>query len=686
MGGMVNEAGHFPEICKKSIQAMAADMQGAIPREFFDRFDANALRSMTSKELEAAGRLTQPLYAGPLDTRYRTISWDQAMTRLSDKLGGTSPERSLFYFSGRSSNEAGFLLQLLARVYGTNNVNNCSFYCHQASGVGLSSVTGSGTATLVLEDLEALGENDVVMIIGANPASNHPRLMTTLMRFKRRGGKVVVINPLKELGLVKFRVPSDVRSLLFGSKIADEYVQPHIGGDIAFLSGVAKAVVASGAIDESFVNNHTDGWDDCRSHLESLNWPELEAESGVSRDTVERVAALYASAPNAVFCWAMGITHHSHGVENVQTIANLAMVRGMLGRPGAGLLPLRGHSNVQGIGSMGVTPKLKSQIFDRLEETLSVDLPKSKGLDTLESMLAAEAGDIDFALCLGGNLYGSNPDSRFASRALGAIDMVVYLSTTLNTGHVWGQGEETIILPVLARDEEPQATTQESMFNFVRLSEGGEVRHENLRSEVEVIADLGSRVLGTNGPIDWESMRIHRDIRQMISRIIPGYGQIGSIDETGEEFQIEGRTFHEPEFRTDTGRAKFHTIELPGLSGVGAELRLMTVRSEGQFNTVVYEDEDVYRGQDRRDVIMMSREDMRQRRLDADQRVDVRSATGVVANVLVRPIEIRSGNAVMYYPEANVLIPKTADPRSKTPAFKNTVVTVSATNQALAVS
>ena len=684
MGGMVNESGHFPEVCKKSIQAMTADMQGAIPEGYFDTFDLNALKGLSSKDLEASGRITRPLYAGPLDTRYRPISWDEAMTRVGKRLSATEPERSLFYFSGRSSNEAGFLLQLLARLYGTNNVNNCSFYCHQASGVGLSSVTGSGTATVVLEDIESLGTNDVVMIIGANPASNHPRLMTTLMHFKRRGGKVVVVNPLKELGLVRFKVPSNLRSMIFGSRIADEYVQPHIGGDIAFLSGVAKAVIDMGGVADRFVSDHSEGWESYRAHIESLEWERIEKESGVPRSTMERIGALYAGAPSAIFCWAMGITHHEHGVGNVQAIANLAMVRGMLGRPGAGLLPLRGHSNVQGMGSMGVTPQLKAEIFARLEADFGLELPTTPGLDTLGSMLRAADGGIDFALCLGGNLYGSNPDADFASRSLGSIGMVVYLSTTLNTGHAFGRGKETVILPVLARDEEQQPTTQESMFNYVRLSDGGEARHSGPRSEVEVIADLAQRVVGT-GPVDWEAMRAHRNIRKAIARIIPGYGKIGEIDRTREEFQIEGRTLHEPRFGTESGRARFHNVEIPQLPAVPNQLRLMTVRSEGQFNTVVYEDHDLYRGQDRRDIIMLCREDIAEMGLAIDQRVTVRSVTGVIANVVVREVDIRPGNAVMYYPEANVIIPKTADSRSRTPAFKNTAITVVPQDQALAV-
>ncbi len=673
-GGMVNEKGRFPEVCKKSIQAMAADMQGGLHPHFVDDFDLEKLRGFSSRELEAAGRLTEPFYAGPLDRNYRKISWDEALRRITDKLNQTDPDESFFYFSGRSSNEAGFLLQLFARLYGTNNVNNCSYYCHQASGVGLSSVTGSGTATVVLEDID---QCDLLFLIGANPASNHPRLMRNIIELRRRGGKVIVINPLRELGLVRFKVPSDVRSLLFGSKIADVYVQPHIGGDIAFLVGVAKAVIEQGKVDDEFVDQYTDGWEAFKQHVESLSWETILDRSGVDRVTIDEVAQIYAASKRTIFCWAMGITHHAHGVENVQMIANLAMTRGMLGRPGCGLLPLRGHSNVQGMGSMGVTPKLKEAVFNRLQDTLNVQLPTTPGMDTLGSILAAEEDGIRFAWCLGGNLYGSNPDSTFAARALSKIDMVLYLSTTLNTGHARGRGRETIILPVLARDEEPQSTTQESMFSYVRLSDGGEARLAGPRSEVQVVADIAQRVLGSDGPIDWEAMRRHGTIRQAIAKIIPGYEKIGEIDETKEEFYIEGRTFHEPKFATDTGRAKFNVVDLPVLRGNGeGELRLMTVRSEGQFNTVVYEEEDIYRGQERRDVVMLHATDIERMNLRVDQRVTVRSDCGAILNLLVRSIEICPGNAVMYYPESNVLIPKVADPKSKTPAFKNTVVRI----------
>ena len=672
-GGMVNETGGFPEVCKKSLQAMVADMQPAITSDNWQQYSIDQLKQLSPRELEAMGRLIRPVRHQQGDAHFQEISWDKAFDAIVAKLKATSADQTFWYFSGRSSNEAGFLLQLLARVYGTNNVNNCSYYCHQASGVGLQSSIGSGTATIVLQDLE---QADTVFLIGGNPASNHPRLMTSLMQVRRRGGKVIVINPVRETGLIKFRIPSDVRSLLFGSKIATHYVQPHIGGDLAMLWGLAKALRHEEAIDLSFLQQYCSGTEPWLHAVDALTWEEIEKKSGVPRSEIESIAAVYAQSKNTVFAWTMGITHHAHGVSNVQAIAALAMCRGMIGRPGCGLMPIRGHSNVQGIGSVGVTPKLKDKIFQSLTDSFGVVLPTSDGKDTLACMEAARCGEIKFACCLGGNLYGSNPDSVFASAALANIDLSVMLSTTINTGHVHGLSRETIILPVLARDEEPQPTTQESMFNYVRLSDGGPRRLPGPRSEVEVIATIGERLLPDAQGIDWQASRQTATIRHWIGAVVPGYEKIGQIDESKQEFQIGGRTFHEPTFPTADGRAVLHVHELPDLKGTGEhELRLMTVRSEGQFNTVVYEEEDLYRNQDRRDVILMHPDDLQRLELAHDQLVTVRSDTGILPGIRARAFDaIRTGNALMYYPESNVLVARQADPKSKTPAFKGVVV------------
>ena len=676
-GGMVNEKGSFPEVCKKSLQAMVADMQPAIDPNFWQEHSVDSLQQLSPRELEHLGRLIHPIRYTRGATHFQTITWQEAFESITAKLKATEADKSFWYFSGRSSNEAGFLLQLMARVYGTNNVNNCSYYCHQASGVGLQSSIGSGTATVVLDDLE---KSDCVFLIGGNPASNHPRLMTSLMHVRRRGGQVVVINPVRETGLVNFRVPSDPISLLMGTKIASHYHQPHIGGDLALLWGIAKAIKQLDAIDHDYLNEHCHDVDDWLNHVETLRWEEIETKSGIPRSEIESIAKVYAESKNCVFAWTMGITHHAHGVQNVQAVANLALARGMVGRPNCGLMPIRGHSNVQGIGSVGVTPKLKTQIFDSLQQKFDLRLPTSEGKDTLACMEAANKFEIKVGFCLGGNLYGSNPDSTFTAEALSRLEMNVMLSTTMNTGHVNGLAADTIILPVLARDEEPEPTTQESMFNFVRLSDGGPRRLPGPRSEIEVIAEIAERLLPGASGIDWNQFRKTETIRSWIGSVVPGYEKIAEIATSKEEFQIKGRTFHEPHFSTDDGRANLHVHSLPPLKGTAEqELRLMTVRSEGQFNTVVYEEEDLYRNQDRRDVVLMHPDDLVRLGLEHDQVVTVTSETGELPNILARGFHaIRPGNALMYYPESNVLVSRYADPDSKTPAFKGVVIKIQA--------
>ncbi len=681
-GGMVNELGLFPEVCKKSLQAMVADMQGAIRSDFWHRYQVRELQQLTPRELESCGRLVEPLLYSRDTGRYTPIQWEDALGRIAEKLRTTQPDETFWYFSGRSSNEAGFLLQLFARLYGTNNVNNCSYYCHQASGVGLTTVTGSGTATIELADLE---HADLVFVIGGNPASNHPRLMRTLMSVRRRGGGVIVINPIRETGLVRFGVPSDWRSLLFGSAISSSYVQPHIGGDLALLTGAAKYVLESKAHDEDFLTTHCLGWSELQQRLETITWDEIVAKSGVSLNEIHGIAERYAAAKNVVFSWTMGITHHAHGVQNVQAIGNLALLRGMIGRTGCGLLPIRGHSNVQGIGSMGVTPQLKDVVLERLQNHFGVELPTTPGRDTMSCVTGAANGELRVGFCLGGNLYGSNPDATFAAESLHQLDLLVYLSTTLNTGHVYGLARETIILPVLARDEEPQPTTQESMFNYVRLSDGGLRRHDGPRSEVDIIATIAERVFRSSSPlslspspIDWSAMHNTATIRQAVAQIVPGFEKLADIDNTQQEFHISGRTFHQPRFATPDGRARLHVHELPDLLGTAeGEIRVMTIRSEGQFNTVVYEEEDVYRNVDRRDVILLHPDDLSRFGLHDGERVTVSGPAGKMHGIRVTEFSsIKPGNAAMYYPEANRLVSRTLDPQSKTPAFKCVVVRI----------
>ncbi|HEU4951374.1 MAG TPA: FdhF/YdeP family oxidoreductase [Holophagaceae bacterium] len=667
-GGMVNEAGHFPEVCKKSVQAQAGDMQAAIPERFFRSTPIAKLAFMSPRQLEELGRLAFPLIAEPGDTHFRRISWDEALDRTAQAFKGCAPDQAFVYSSGRGSNEAAFLLQLLARAYGTPNIHNCSYYCHQASGVALQQVYGSGTASITLDDLD---QADLALVIGANPASNHPRLITQLVKLRRRGGQVLVVNPLKELGLVRFRVPSLVTSLLFGSKISDQYLQPHIGGDLALLKALLKGVLERGGADEAFIAAHTTGWEAVKADVDATSWDTLVAASGVPREALDEAVTRLLKAKRGIFMWAMGLTHHTHGVDNILALSNLALALGWLGREGCGLLPIRGHSNVQGVGSMGVAPGLKAAFAEKLKDLYGIpDL--GPGQDTYASMQAAHAGGIRASLQLGGNLFGSNPDRDWAATALQRIPFTAMVSTKLNEGHLHGRGQTTVILPALARDEEPEATSQESMFNLVRLSEGGEPFPEGeLRSEVAILADLAERILPA-GRFDWSRLRNHAALREEIARAVPGYSEAAS----GKEFQVAGRTFHTPAFATPDGRAHFAVTPLPEPRPEG-ELRMMTLRSEGQFNTVVYEEEDLYRGVDRRDAILMAAEDAARLGLSEGQKVRVASETGAMA-VHVALVDIRPGNCAMYYPEANALVPAHLDPRSKTPAFKAVPVRVEA--------
>ena len=687
-GGMVNEAGHFPEVCKKSFQAMVADMQGGVTPSFFETYSLPQLRAFSPHQMEHAGRLVQPVILEKGSQHYRPIDWAEAMERIAMKLMATKPAESFFYFSGRSSNEAGFLLQLLARLYGTNHVNNCSYYCHQASGVGLTSVIGTSAGTIALDDME---NADCVFLIGGNPASNHPRMMRTLMMVRRRGGKVIVVNPIVETGLVNFSVPSDPWALVFGAEIASSYVQPHVGGDLALVYGLMKRLRELHAerpraddpiVDEAFLATHCRGWPELAARLDALSWDEIVAKSGVAKGEIDSMAEHYAASKRAVFAWTMGITHHLHGAATVQAIAALALMRRMVGRPGAGLQPIRGHSNIQGMGTVGVTPTLKQAIFDRLQKHYGVTLPTMKGYDTLECLDAADRGEMRFAVCLGGNLYGSSPDATYARRSMGKIDTVVYLSTSLNTGHAWGTGgEETIILPVLARDEEPEPSTQESMFSYIRLSDGGKPRHVGPRAEVEIIADLATRVLGEGGPVNWRDMSHTSTIRTAIAAIVPGLEQIAEIDRTKKEFSIPGRALDRPGFPTADGKAALVVHDLPPAP---EGLTLMTIRSEGQFNTVVYEEEDLYRNQTRRDIVLIHPDDVRQHGLTDGGRCRIASAAGEMRGQIVAAFDqIRPGCVAMYYPESNLLVPKAADPLSRTPAYKSVAVTIAADDKAV---
>ena len=401
MGGMTNELGEFPSVCNKSIQAQSSDTQAAIPDEIFD-LSINEFAKLSGYELEHLGRLNTPLYKKAKANHYQPVSWEFALKHASQRFSSIPPERSFFYSSGRASNEAGFILQLLARLYGTNNVNNCSYYCHQATSVALGTTIGSGTSTIKLEDL---ADCDLIFVIGANPASNHPRFIYNLTKCRSRGGRVVIINPAIEPGLVKFSLPKSPKSLIAGgTEVASDYIQPRIGTDMTVLKGIAKAIIEAEKHDQSFIDANTNGFESFAQDVANTSWEEITSLCGVDQDSIETIATHYANADKVVFAWGMGMTHHLNGVDNIEYIVNIALLRGMLGKQNAGLLPLRGHSNVQGIGTVGVKPELADTVLNNMINTLGITVPETEGLDTMGAMQRAYSGMIDAALIIGGQL------------------------------------------------------------------------------------------------------------------------------------------------------------------------------------------------------------------------------------------------------------------------------------------
>jgi molybdopterin-dependent oxidoreductase alpha subunit len=672
-GGMTNELGEFPSVCNKSIQAQSTDMQPAIP-EVVLQHPLSDFAELDGHDLEHLGRLNNPIYKAKGEDRYRVVDWEFALAKAAERLRITVPDRAMFYSSGRSSNEAGFLFQLFARAFGTNNVNNCSYYCHQATSVGLGTTIGTGTATVELADLEKC---DLIIVIGANPASNHPRFIHKLKDCRDRGGRVIVINPAREAGLMRFAIPKSPRSLLRGGDwIASEYIQPRIGGDPALLKGVAKAIVEGGLEDRKFVEAYTTGYEAFEADLRSASWAVIEQSSGLDQQNIVKLAETITQSQDAVFAWGMGITHHTHGSDTVEAIASLALLTGHLGRPGAGLLPLRGHSNVQGIGTIGVKPVLSAEVFAAIERSFDIELPTAKGYDTFAGIEAAHAGKLDAAIMMGGNLLEATPNRQFAREALGRVDFRLFLTTTLNRGHVEGvEDGEVIVLPVTARDEEWEPTTQESMFNFVRLSDGGINRLDNVRPEVAILADLASRVL-PDCPIDFAAFARHSRIREAIAEIIPGMAQLVDIEVAKREFHVAGRLLHTPHFNTPDGKGHFVVRPLPTLPQAG--LMLTTVRSEGQFNSIIYEVTDSYRGGAGRMTAMMHPDDIAAAGFADGDRVCLVSDNGRMSGVTLKNYDVSRGSVIAYFPEANILVGNAVDPRSRTPAFKATPVRIEA--------
>ncbi|MEP0801196.1 FdhF/YdeP family oxidoreductase [Funiculus sociatus] len=686
-GGFANELGETMQRCAKSVEAISAELQPAVSTHFFDRHSIAELQQLTSLEADRLGRLSFPVILREGKSHYERISWDE-IYEISEAGFRKSPERVASYSSGRSSNEAAYLLQLMMRSLGSNHLADCSDLCHVPSTVGLKKMFGSGTSMVSLDSLK---KADCVVLIGSNAPANHPRLMNELIELRDRGGKVIVVNPVIEVGLVKFASPAfPLKSLFTGSEISSLYLQPIPGSDVALFIGIQKALIERNLIQTDYLCAHAEGWEAVVDYAGSISWEAIAQTCGVSQPEIEVAAEIIASSKGVVFAWAMGATQQENGVDNIYAIANTALLTGNAGKDGGGTMPIRGHSNVQGFGSMGVTVQLKKEIQEALEKLLGRSLNRNPGYRARDLIDAADAGKVDTLICLGGNLYAANPDLMQAKRALGNIETIIYLATKPNLGHFHGLAQKnTIIIPVFNRFENPHQTTTESGNNFVRLNDVGKthLKDADLISEVEFLTQLAHLILGSD-PVDWRQLQDTKYVRQLIAKTIPGFEQMAAIDETQEEFTIAGRIFKEPKFATPSGKANMFVTPLPKLhlpeakefgvpeSTQSIVLALMTGRSYSQHNTVVYKPGDKYRGMLHRNCILMNSSDAKQAGWQEHQRVTVQGDAGKLENVEIIFGAVRQGAAMMFYPEVNVIFKARIDKQSGIPAFKRVPVVV----------
>jgi molybdopterin-dependent oxidoreductase alpha subunit len=681
------------EFCENGAKAVAHEATTRLAdRAFFARTPLSELRAQTGRWLEQQGRIAEPMLRRKGADRYEPVTWEDAFAHAGGALRALdSPNRAAFYTSGRASNEAAFLWQLFVRRFGTNNLPDCSNMCHESSGTGLSEMIGVGKGTVSLADFESA---DLILVIGQNPGTNHPRMLTTLEAAARRGAAIVSINPLRERGLVRFSHPQHpIRMLRGGTPLASRFVRVRVGGDVALLKGVMKELLALEAerpgavLDADFIARHTTGFDAFRKALVAEPWDALAAESGIDRAEMRALAELYAGAERTIACWAMGLTQHRFGVDNVQEVMNLLLLRGNVGKPGAGPCPVRGHSNVQGDRTMGIWERPPAAFLDRLGAEFAFAPPREPGWNTVEALEAMATGAGRVFLALGGNLAAAAPDTEFAEAAIDRCALTVHVATKLNRTHLLG--EESLLLPCLGRTERdvtpsgPQFVTVEDSMSAVHRSQGWlDPVSPALRSEPAIVAGLARATLGAEDATPWEALAADYDrVRDRIERVVPGFADFNRRVRAGAGFVLPSGA-RTRAFDTPSGRAAFREIPLPRLPLEPGQLVLMTIRSHDQFNTTVYGDDDRYRGVkgDRR-VVFLHADDLRERGLADGDRIDVTSwfegETRALRGFRARAYDIPRGCAAAYFPEANPLVSVRAFAHgSHTPAYKSVAITI----------
>lgn len=686
------------EFCENGAKALATEItRKRVDPAFFLEHSVTDLASMSDFELNDAGRITHPMLLDADATHYREIEWEDAFRLIGDELGScATPDEAAFYTSGRTSNEAAFLYQLFAREFGTNNLPDCSNMCHESSGAAMNQTLGVGKGTVSLEEIET---TDCLMIMGQNPGTNHPRMLTSLEKMVRRGGTIISVNPLFETGLRAFAHPQKPSGLLgAATPLAKLHVPVRINGDLAFLKGMLKCALEAEALnpgtvaDQTFIREHTDGFESMKASVQSVSWAEIEAGSGVQESLIREAADIFLKAGEAITCWAMGLTQHHNAVETIREVVNLHLLTGRIGRPRSGVCPVRGHSNVQGDRTMGVWEKMPEPFLAALDEAFGIQCPRTHGYDTVDSILAMHAGRVRVFVGMGGNFLSATPDTHFTADAMRRCALTVQVSTKLNRSHLV-TGRRALILPCLGRSEiDRQATgrqfvTVENSMSTVHSSEGSlEPASTHLLSEVAITCGIARAALGAKSKTPWETFASdYASIRDAIARVVPGFEDFNTRAKKPGGFRLPNAAARRT-FRTASGRAGFSVNPLSPIQLKPGQLLLQTFRSHDQFNTTVYGHDDRYRGiKNERRIIFMHPDDMAERGLLARQPVDITShfegGTRTARLFLAVPYDTPRGCTAAYFPEANVLVPIGSRAAiSNTPASKSVVVTVSPHN------
>ena len=695
---------HTFEFCENGAKAIADE---ATPKrcgpEFFAQHSVADLAKQSDYWLNRQGRLTDPMVLRPDATHYTPISWEEAFKLIATDLHALgSPDEAAFYTSGRTSNEAAFLYQLFVRQFGTNNLPDCSNMCHESSGSALNETIGIGKGTVKLDDFE---KADLIFIIGQNPGTNHPRMLSSLEDAKKQGATIISVNPLPEVGTEKFKNPQHFMNPLKalptllgeGARLSDLWVQPRINGDLALFIGIMKEMLAAedaapGTIfDHAFIKEHTHGFEALIADLREADWEQIVESSGVNRDQIKLVAEHAMKSKATICCWAMGLTQQPNAVETIQSIVNLLLLRGDMGKPGAGACPVRGHSNVQGDRTMGVFEKMSDEWLDGLDAEFKFKSPRAHGHDTVDAIKAMHSGEVKVFVAMGGNFLSATPDTEYTAEALRRCSLTAQVSTKLNRSHLI-TGRTALILPCLGRSERDtqlageQFVTVEDSMGVINPSRGSTAPASSaLRSEPAIVCGLARAVLGSENHVPWEDFAGNYDrIRDRIARVVPGFENFNQRISEGI-FYLPNAPRDTREWRTDTKKANFSVAPIPRSEVAPGEFVMMTIRTHDQFNTTVYGLDDRYRGVfGGRRVVFMNEEDIRAAGWQQGQLIDLTNNHGGVERIaeafMIAPYRIPRGCLATYFPEANVLVPiDSVAAKSNTPTSKYVVVTLSPT-------